>query len=497
MSNAWGRSACFVGAAALSLSARDFGTGYLALVAFLPCIHVCLVAERARNAALSTLVIGLAAAVVAGEGILHISPWSFVAVVSLQASLFCVPGLFVFWTRQVFGATAALLSFPMIWVGFEWLMNVHQWWGQFASPLSIAYSQVDTVLLSMASWSSTSGVTAVLLYANAALYAGLQSVTDRLGVKVRPAIAREAPARPVNAVVLAGAALILVAVAVGDVGIETKPEKNRKESRARTVSIVQGASSNVETRAAKYDRAVQHRLLDRYKKLTHHAAQQASIVVWPESGVPMIVDKGHRYPKMEQALQPATSALVGALVHTNSSTYNSVLKWNGHWYEEAYRKRSLVPVMEASITPGSSSEPITVDSLSVGAVICMESAHAEVVRAVVKQGASVLAVLTNDTALGRTNTPHWHLKGSIFRAVETGRYVIHASQSGPSGIVSPTGEVRARSSIGETTTVTGQVQPLTASTLYVAWGDWLGIAGFGICLLVVGKKAALRVAEAE
>ena len=57
------------------------------------------------------------------------------------------------------------------------------------------------------------------------------------------------------------------------------------------------------------------------------------------------------------------------------------------------------------------------------------------------------------------------------RAIEEGRYLVRAANTGISGIVDPYGHVLARTGIFQPAVVVGEVRLLTATTIYARIGD--------------------------
>jgi apolipoprotein N-acyltransferase len=62
------------------------------------------------------------------------------------------------------------------------------------------------------------------------------------------------------------------------------------------------------------------------------------------------------------------------------------------------------------------------------------------------------------------------------RAVEQGRYLLRAANTGISGIVDPYGRVVAKTPIFEQTVVTGEVRYLHGQTVYSRTGDAFAFA---------------------
>ena len=66
------------------------------------------------------------------------------------------------------------------------------------------------------------------------------------------------------------------------------------------------------------------------------------------------------------------------------------------------------------------------------------------------------------------------------RAIEQGRYLVRAANTGISGVVDPYGRVLARSGLFETTTLNTEVRLIDGLTVYGRIGDLLAY----LCLVV-------------
>ena len=62
-----------------------------------------------------------------------------------------------------------------------------------------------------------------------------------------------------------------------------------------------------------------------------------------------------------------------------------------------------------------------------------------------QQGAAVLVNISNDAWFGRTSAPEQHLQLTAMRAVEQGRYLLRATNTGISSLVDPWGRILFRS----------------------------------------------------
>ena len=102
----------------------------------------------------------------------------------------------------------------------------------------------------------------------------------------------------------------------------------------------------------------------------------------------------------------------------------------------------------------------------------------------VRAGALLLVNLTDDGWFGNGAQPEQHLNAARLRAVETRRWLIRASGSGISAVISPAGEVAASLAYGEVGALEVEVQPVETVTLYARTGDVMWVA-FAALLAVV------------
>ena len=98
----------------------------------------------------------------------------------------------------------------------------------------------------------------------------------------------------------------------------------------------------------------------------------------------------------------------------------------------------------------------------------------------VADGSELLTTITNDAWFGRTSAPYQHFAQASMRAIENGRYLVRAANTGISGIVDPYGRVLARSQLFEPAVIVGEVRLLRASTVYTRIGDVVCVCLAGV-----------------
>jgi apolipoprotein N-acyltransferase len=251
------------------------------------------------------------------------------------------------------------------------------------------------------------------------------------------------------------------------------------------VALVQG---NI-PQALKWQRHMHAKTLKLYRELTLEHAD-ADLIIWPETAIP---DYKHRVPAyligLRQAIQQHDTDLLVGLFIKNLDTgryYNSVISINGG----EYRKRHLVPLGEyiplrpligffsrwinipmSDIDSGPDDQPLlVVAGQPVGVSICFEDIFSRDVRRDLPQ-ATLLVNVSNDAWFDGSHEPYQHHAIARMRALETGRYLLRATNTGISSIIGPKGEEIQVAPAQERHVLRAAVTPLQGQTPYVFWGD--------------------------
>jgi len=408
-----------------------------------------------------------------------------VAYLALFPALFVV--LLVLLYRR-FGQVAMLWAAP-VWVSTElarlWLFGGFPW-------ELLGYSQTGVLPVSqLASLVGVHGVTALVVFMNSAL--GLAFVASH-SCRVR---------------VLGAAAVLMMAVV-------TFGSWRLSESRLLVagtplqVGLVQGNIPQDE----KWDRARRQAILGRYLDLSREAAADgAELIVWPESATPFGFEVHPRGEAVRQlARDTGAHLLFGSTQtqrHPTPQIFNAAFMLRPDGGTAAvYHKMHLVPFGEyvpfksllffaapiveslSDFSPGTAARTLPIGPHLTSTAICYEIIYPGLVRRFVRGGSELLTTITNDAWYGRSAAPHQHFQQARMRAIEQGRFLVRAANTGVSGVVDPYGRVLARSALFETVAMTEPVRLLTGLTLYGRIGD---VTAY-LCLLVtvVGLVVAWR-----
>jgi apolipoprotein N-acyltransferase len=151
------------------------------------------------------------------------------------------------------------------------------------------------------------------------------------------------------------------------------------------------------------------------------------------------------------------------------------------------------PIVEAigsGFQPGDDPAVLPVDGHKISVAICYEIVYPALIRQFVLRGSELLTTITNDAWFGNTSAPYQHFAQASMRAIEEGRYVVRAANTGISGIVDPYGRVLERSGIFEPGVLVGQARFLTTATVYARWGDVFAYAASALTavLLLLARR---------
>lgn len=234
------------------------------------------------------------------------------------------------------------------------------------------------------------------------------------------------------------------------------------------------------------------------------------IVIWPETALPAFPGEIAAFLREtdEHARRAGTALLVGMPSgDPRASYFNSVVMLGTG--SGRYDKHHLVPFGEflpvdsllrpllnflsipmSSFTAGPEQQPpLRAGRLRVGVSICYEDAYGSEVRKPLP-AANVLVNVSDDAWFGDSLAPHQHLEIAQARALENGRPMLRATNTGISAIIDHRGRVLTRSPQFAPFVLAGKAEARDGATPFVRYG-YLPV--FTACaLLFVAALLTLR-----
>ena len=145
---------------------------------------------------------------------------------------------------------------------------------------------------------------------------------------------------------------------------------------------------------------------------------------------------------------------------------------------------SAIDQIPVDRVPGESAHTVAVEGLPpFGTPICYENNFPAIERAMVRDGAEFFVLTTNNASYGTTAASRQHVLMSRLRAVETGRWMVHAAVSGITAIVDPEGNLVAESGLFVPGVTRHTIVASGRITAYVRFGDWAVWASLALCVV--------------
>jgi apolipoprotein N-acyltransferase len=286
--------------------------------------------------------------------------------------------------------------------------------------------------------------------------------------------------------VIASVTLILVAGFILKVVEWTKPA-----GQPTTVALIQGNISQLE----KWSADKTQNTIDLYLGMIK--ASKAQLIILPETAFPLVYSDLQPEIKatlLAHAKQNYGNIVVGMIEQdvTTGNIYNSAISFNPNTIQ-TYRKNHLVPFGEfiplkqvfgwiyrdwlnmplSDLSRGGAKqdEINTMQKQALGINICYEDVFGE---EIIRQlpAATILVNISNDAWYGQSYAAHQHMQFSQARALETGRYMLRATNTGATAAIDNHGFVLAHAPHDVQTTLDVMAQGYSGSTPYVRFGNW-------------------------
>jgi len=417
-------------------------------------------------------------------------------------------------TTGVFGLLASLfrykplfarllLFYPAVWVLVEWTRS----WLLTGFPwLYLGNSQIDTYFAAYAPIAGVLGVSLSSVLISGALVSFVFGNSLRRTIRVmHPTQGSSVSTRVVveepfgsSIRVLSGLIIVLL------VGVSFTLQKvswTQKSGKVLSVSVLQSNISQLE----KVNPENLGASIELYKEMTQQS-RKSDLIVWPETGLfdafnnhmdSLIIPLQKSLKKQEQSI------LIGGFnINENNHVENSVLALSKE-SRQVYSKRHLVPFGEyiplldyirwlgqwiqlpySNLVAGQSDGTLQVSGQTAQMTICYEDAFgSEIIQSLPE--ATMLINVTHDGWFTGSLEPDQHMQIARMRSLETGRYMVRATTTGPSGIIDEKGNLITTAPPYTKKIIRGKLQPFTGTTPYVRWGDWL-IVGFLSAILLIG-----------
>lgn len=123
-------------------------------------------------------------------------------------------------------------------------------------------------------------------------------------------------------------------------------------------------------------------------------------------------------------------------------------------------------------------------NLEAAPIICYESVYGEFVTGYVRNGATILAIITNDAWWGETQGHKQHLSYARLRAIETRRDIVRSANTGISALINSKGEITSSLAYNTQGALSGTLTSNENLTFYAYAGDFIARIAMFVALFV-------------
>ncbi|OQY05565.1 MAG: apolipoprotein N-acyltransferase [Bacteroidetes bacterium 4572_117] len=426
----------------------------------------------------------------------------FFAVIILN-SLFMALALSLHYLVTIrFGKHIGYLSFIGFWLTFEFLhyhweiswpfMNLGNWLGQI--PEWVQWYEYTGIL----------GGTLWILLVNIFLYEAVKHmIKDRKGIYV---------------LLLIISILLLIIPIYFSYNLKPKKTKNSKPIQ---ILIIQ---PNIDPYTEKYKPILfEQQINEQINLMKKNASPKTQLVIFPETSFPLYIDKDslptNKNIQNIRSNKPNLNIILGLFTYgiNNADTtyYNTAICLNPDEGHASYQKSKLVPAVERTpfsgyfkflkhwnvnfgginSTLGTSRhrEVFKTKDVNIAPVICYESVYGEFTSEFVRNGADLIAVITNDAWWDGKTSYEQILMHSQLRAIETRRQIVRSANSGISCLIAETGAVIENLQKNKKATLSVSAQKKHILTFYVKYGDFIGLYSLYISAIILTLYIISRI----
>ncbi len=281
-----------------------------------------------------------------------------------------------------------------------------------------------------------------------------------------------------------------------------KPEGIKKK-----VSIIQGNIVQSEKM-----RGQKRHIIMKYVNLIKQTKDfNPDLIVLPESSLPFYPFYGQHYvykrlffDNLSELNKPMLIGLDNVFFENDKVLlYNSLVLFNQHGsIVEFYNKMKLVPFGEYvpnpfkpfsklfpylagyDFVPGKEQKIISFDSFKFIPLICFEAIFPHFVGSFSNKGNLIINV-TNDAWFGKSPAPFQHFEMARVRAIENGKYLVRAANTGISAIINPVGEIEKSLSLFEDGVINGEIYLVEDKTFWTKYWKFIYLSFFLIFLIFI------------
>ena len=365
------------------------------------------------------------------------------------------------------------LLFTALWVLFEWLRS----WILTGFPwLFIGYSAIDTSIAGFAPIFGVYSLSFIIVFATTIVTCLILS-------------------RGSNIKVWRATVLMLILIAVSHIFLN-----NYQWLKVKNQLQIAAIQANI-PQTIKWDSEFSELSINKHLQLTQTVLDK-DLIIWPENAIPVILTNfDHNLPQLNNlAKNNSLTIITGVPINDHTGkVYNSVFSLGE--INQKYNKTKLVPFGEyvpfesllrgtidffdlpmSSFSSGSTNQGVlNLPVAAISASVCYEAAYPDFIASHAKNS-DFLVNISNDTWFGSSFGPFQHLQIARMRSLETGRWMIRATNSGITALINDKGSIIKQLSMHNPGVLSGTITTVTGSTPFMKLLSWPIIL---LCILII------------
>jgi apolipoprotein N-acyltransferase len=442
-----------------------------------------------------------------------------IAAILANSLLMCIPWIAFYNIKKRMGATVGYISFIICWLTFEY---IHLNW-----ELSWPWLTLGNVFALQPGWvqwyeyTGTSGGSLWVLMLNVVLFIIIKHQFTKRKIHVR-------------------VASLFIALVFFPFLLSIYVFQQRTVFKERAGINIVVVQPNVDP-YKKFNEGFEYEQLTNLIQLSEATIDSNTrLVVWPETAIPVAIDESQvaQHPFMQQVFQlvkrhPDLRLLTGIegfkMFDEQSKTQYS-RKANGGMYFDAYNSAALIDSTSAQLyhksklVPGVETLPSFLkfmdawfekfggttggyvrqdertvliadnSNYKIAPAICYESIYGEFMTGYVRNGANLIAIITNDGWWSETPGYKQHMNYARLRAIELRKWVARSANTGISCFIDPLGKVYQPQPWDKAATIKQNIPDSNGiTTFYATSGDVISKIAIALTLLLTAWNIILII----
>ena len=218
--------------------------------------------------------------------------------------------------------------------------------------------------------------------------------------------------------------------------------------------------------------------------------KSSDIIIFPETILPIPLNVNIPFFKSLQSSTSNNNILItGLFTKNNNKFYNSMIFFSDEiniynkrklvpfgeytpWYDSLFELSKIMDIPLSNLSHGEKYNNIHLANVDIIPMICFESTFPRLIES--SSDNEIIVNISNDGWFGRSLAAHQHLQITQIRALEFNRFILRATNTGISAVISNDGQILDYIENDVEGTMKGKIPIKMSRSLYSEYGDiWI------------------------